>query len=139
MKLQFAEKFARLEGIKESFNLPGTRMIVELLPKEEFKTAGGLIVGDPGGYRTEVQTNRPLIGVVLLVGEGSTNEEGELEEVPFSPGAVVQINTHGPAYYSEYPGIGKTSDIAMIVPSHVNMSWPSIADYMKFREVLSGT
>ncbi len=112
-------------------------MVVELLPKEEFKTAGGLIVGDPGGYRSEVQTNRPLIGVILLVGEGTVDDDGELLPVEFEPGAVVQINTAGPAYFSEYPGIGKTSDIAMIVPSHVNMSWPSMEAYLKFRAVLS--
>lgn len=137
MNLDYYDKFSRLSTIAESFTLPGPRMLVEILPKEELKTAGGLIISAGAGYKTTNEMNRPLFGVILLNGEGEEDEDGNNIPLPLKPGAVVQINLHGPVYYSEFPGLGSTEDqIAMIAPNHIQMSWPTIADFKKFQEVL---
>jgi co-chaperonin GroES (HSP10) len=137
MESKYLSKFTKLSDFKD-FVLVGERMLIEVIPQEEMKTKGGIIIADPGGYKTETQTNRPLLGVVLLVGQGYISDDGESEPHEYKPGEVVIVSKMGPLYYSEFPGIGATGNsIAMTRSSEVHLSWPSIEAFKKFRETLS--
>lgn len=138
MKLEYFEKFGRLDSIKESFRLLDDRMLVELLDREEMRTSGGLIYADPNGYRNETQTNRPTFCIVLAVGEGIYDEDGKLLDPEFPRGSIILVNPNGLSYFSEFPGIGSTSSkIAIISPGNVGLSWPSVEAFQTFKETLS--
>lgn len=138
MESKFLERFKRLSALtSQEFVLVGERMLIEVFPQTELKTKGGIIIADPSGYKTETQTNRPLLGVVLAVGQGYVDEDGKEEPNEYKPGEVVIVSRMGPLYYSEFPGLGSTNnEIAMTRSSEVHMSWPNIEAYEKFREVI---
>lgn len=137
MKLEYFDRFGRLENLKDVFVLEGARMLVEILERDEMKTKGGLILADPGGYKTETQVNRPLFAVVLHTGPGEVDDEGVLTPSEYKRGSVLMINPVGPGYFSEFPGLGATKNkIAVASPHHVGMSWPTVEAFEKFRAVL---
>lgn len=138
MVSRYLERFKRLSDFpSDQFVLVGERMLIEVFPEEEMKTKSGLIIAQAAGYKTETQINRPMLAVVLYVGQGYVNEDGSEEEHEYKPGEVIICSKMGNLFYSDFPGIGATEDsIALTRPSEVHMSWPSIEAFLKFREAL---
>jgi co-chaperonin GroES (HSP10) len=118
--------------------LVGDRMIVEVLPKKELKTKGGIIVAEYSDQRTSTQENRMMLSVVLATGEYSYNDEGERIPFIYKPGQVIQTSRYGGLFLSEYPGLGTTGETLMITRSgEVHQVWDSFEELEKFEQGLS--
>ncbi len=142
IKSQFLEKFKRIQELNdETYILHGDRIILEMLPKEELKTEGGLYIGTPDNMRNQTSQNRPAIGIVMTVGKGYINDDtGEEEQIPYSPGEVLFVSDIALKWLSEFPGLGATHQkLAITKSSDVHMSWPTIEAYEKFSGVLRGS
>lgn len=147
---EFLNRFKKLEGVGDDvFILHGDRMLVEVMPKEELTTKGGLIISsDSTRMRTDTTQNRPLIVTVLAVGKGYIedvkDEDGEVidhvqEEVPYKPGEVLFISDLSIKYLSEFPGLGATGQkLGIVRATETHISWPSFEAYEKFKSTLNG-
>lgn len=125
MQSKYLSFFTQLREVQPNFyKLFGSRILVEALPEEELKTAGGLYVGKAGNFRTDTEENKFTAAVVIAVGEGYFDDESG-EEIPLSvkPGQVVEVVRSGLRRYSNHPILGSqytTGDLALINESHVN-------------------
>jgi co-chaperonin GroES (HSP10) len=138
---KYLEKFNRLTNAPNCYQLNGARIIVELLPKEEVKSKGGLIITAPkevvqGG----VEHMRGLLGVVLLVGQGYYNDSGAPVPMELKPGMVVMLNEFSTRTFSTFPGLNEYSanTIAMSEEGAVQMQWNSLEEYATYISVLNG-
>lgn len=113
----------------------GNRMLIELLPKEELKTAGGLLLATVSTHKSDIEWLRPKLGVVLIKGGGVINEQGTYEAIPFKVGAVCLVSEHAPKSMSTFPGLEGivTDEVALINRFDVHMSWDSIDTYVEYR------
>lgn len=130
---------AHFERIKPHLQIRGNRLLIELLPKEELKTAGGIIIkSDMSGYKTQTEDSRPQMALVLATGDERTNSDGYLEAgTNYEPGNVLWITTH-PTYISEFPGLGATENkLAWITdnPQDIHVKWASLTAYEEFKKV----
>lgn len=77
--------------------LRGQAVLVEVLPKKELKTKGGLILGTVDTHRATSEDFRRPLGLVLRVGDDVDADNvmvGDVVLMPFNP-----------LYLSEFPGI----------------------------------
>ncbi len=113
------------ERLPNFYKLFGSRILVEVLPEEELKTAGGLIVAkSPTNFRTDTEENKFTAAVVIAVGQGYYDDEtGEETPLEVKPGQVVEVVRSGLRRYSNHPILGSqysTGDLALVNESHVN-------------------
>lgn len=116
----------------------GNRMVVEVLPKEEIKSAAGLILATVSTHKSDIEWLRPKICVVLMKGGGVVGDGGILEPIPFEVGSVCLVSEHAPKYLSVFPGLeGTTTDEIALVSRHdVHLNWSSIEEYVAYLEVM---
>jgi len=125
MQSKYLGFFKALKETKPNFyQLFGSRILVEVLPEPEMKTAGGLVMASPGSnYRTDTEENKFTAAVVLATGKGYYNDETN-EDVPLEvkPGQVIEVVRSGLRKYSSHPVLGgqyTTGDLATTNESHV--------------------
>ncbi len=126
MQSKYLGTFSALnERLPNFYKLFGSRILVEVLPEEELKTAGGLIVAkSASNFRSDTEENKFTAAVVIEVGQGYFDEETG-KDVPLSVkrGQVVEVVRSGLRRYSSHPILGtqySTGDLALINESHVN-------------------
>lgn len=133
---------SQFEKVK-SFRLRGNRVLIEPLPKEEIKTAGGLFVASSlSDHRSTTEQNRAVLAYVLAVGAGYYDDETK-EDVGLdvAPGNIVLVSAFGMRAYSSFPGlVGYTQDsVALIRDSDVNAVWANSEAYDQYaKELASG-
>ncbi len=138
MKSIYLGRFSKLaEG---QLPLRGNRLLVEVLPKAEIKSKGGLILqSSMKDHKTTTEMNRAKLAIVLVSGNGYYDEEGGAD-VPLDirPGSVIMVSEMGLKYYSEFPGITEyTGEIlALTRDSEIHAALSSIEEYAKYQEVL---
>jgi co-chaperonin GroES (HSP10) len=134
------EALSTPEG-KETYYLRGDRLLVEVLPKVEIKSEGGLIIqSDPLQVRGEVAANsRPTLVMVLAVGDGFVNSDGSLEDLPVQPGAILLVSEMGLKYFSVFPGLkGFTSNtIALTRLEEAHVVWDSADHFARYASLLA--
>jgi len=139
METKYLERFKKLT--KEQLPLRGSRLIVEVLPKEEIKTKGGLIVhADVNSVKTTTDQNRPTLAVVLATGSGYYDDEtGDDVAMDVPVGAVCLISQMGLKYYSHFPGISEYTGetIALTRESEIHMYWPNLEAYQAYKDALN--
>ena len=97
--------------------IKGATLVVEILPKKELKTAGGIILSDVSKtHRGTAEDTRRGLALILAVGEGYSPDE----PCSLKPGQIVML-PYSPLYLSEWAGIeGYTANsIALINESDV--------------------
>jgi co-chaperonin GroES (HSP10) len=126
---QFLKRF---EGNEQ--RLRGLRLLVEVLPEREIKTASGLILSAPKTHVATADSYKPVIAVVLMCGSGYVGEDGKLVEASIKPGQVVVVNEFGMRYFSQFPRIPEYTQnkIAITSESEVFMDFPSLAAFEEF-------
>ncbi len=133
----------RFEKVVTNKHLPlrGDRIFVEVMPKEEIKSAGGIILNSlASDHKTTTEQHRPLIAVVLATGTGFIDDEsGEPIDMDVKPGSVIMISPYSLTYMSTFPGIPEATAevLAMCKESDVSLSWPSIEAYEEYRKALA--
>ena len=141
MESKYLEKFTKLENRKDLYRINGGRVLVELLAKEEVKTAGGLIMSAPSGYAkgSTFDSQRGTMGVILLTGEGYIDSDGTPFLVDLKPGNVVCLNDFGVKTLSVFPGLKDyaANSLALVDESAVQIVWPDIETFGRFEQVLA--
>lgn len=140
MESKYLANFKKLNEMKKDigFRLNGGRLLVEILPKQEMRTAGGLIMASPDSYKGTAETQRALIGVVLLTGEGYVDIDGKEIPTEMQIGNIVVLNEFGVKYYSSFPGVENftRNTLAMTSESEVQMSFDSLEEFKKYEDAL---
>lgn len=141
MESKYLEQFKKLQNdeAQKLFKLMGNRILVELLPAQEIKTAGGLILSAPANQvKLSAQSQQAVLAIVLMTGEGYVDNDGKDVPMDVAVGNVVMLNDLGLRAYSTFPGVsGYTqSTIALTSEGDVQMSFESIENYMKYCEIL---
>lgn len=136
MKSKYLSKFMNLQP-NQLAKLPiaGSRLLIELMPQEEVKSSGGIYLTT--GLKDNLQA--PTVGIVLAVGEGYEDENGEPLPVDIGVGAVVLVANFSVSAFSTFPGlIGYTGgDIAFVREGDVAASWVSIEAFDEYARELN--
>lgn len=134
---KYLEQFKKLEGSK--YKLAGGRMLVEVLPKKEMKTSGGLIMAAPTQHKGTADTQRAVVGVVVMVGEGYVNDDQQDVPMETKVGNVVVLNEFGLKYYSDFPGVTSYTEnkLALTAESEIQMKFDSLDDLAEFERLLN--
>lgn len=134
---KYLDQFKKLEGSK--YKLSGGRLLVEILPKKEMKTGGGLIMAAPIQHKGTADQQRAVVGVVLMVGEGYVDDDGVDVPMETRVGAVVVLNEFGLKSYSEFPGVTSYTEnkIALTAESEIQMKFESLEDLAEFERLLN--
>lgn len=103
----FEKEFSKLREM-EGFVLRGSSIIVEILPDEEIKTAGGIIIATDNKQvkGNSVEQHKLQVGKVLMTGPGYWDDENNTNEpLEVTAGAIVILPQYGTQYISIFPGI----------------------------------
>jgi co-chaperonin GroES (HSP10) len=138
MKAKYLEAFGKAVS---TFTLPGNRILVERLEVGEVKTKGGLFIAESPRLNSDLKNHKPLVCVVLAVGEGYT-VEGDEGKVPtdVQPGHVVVLNPLGVSFFSVLPGIASYTEMTVGITSEsdVQMRFNSIESFEEYKSILEG-
>lgn len=141
MKSKYLRFFEKLKEQRPNFyQLYGSRILVEILPEPEMKTASGLIVGTASNQRTDTEENKFTAAVVLAIGAGYYDEESN-EDVPLKVklGQVVEVVRTSLRRYSTHPALGSQftkGDLATTRESDISCL---LADTVEEYDVTLGT
>jgi co-chaperonin GroES (HSP10) len=141
MESKYLRKFKNLEGKTDLYRLNGGRVLVEILPPEEVKTSGGLVLSAPTGYTkgATFDTQRGTLGIVLLVGEGYVDSDNTSYAIDLKAGNVVQINEFGIKALSSFPGLNEytAGTLALIDETTVQLVWKDLETFKEYSDVLN--
>jgi len=130
MESKYLERFKKVVKANQLNGLASDRVIVEVLPKEELKTSGGIILATKANdHRSMTEENRPTLAVVLAAGE----------DVKLEPGNVVLVSALGLKCYSNFPGLQEyvANSIAMTMEHEVHVAWRDLEAYASYRELIN--
>ena len=153
----FSDDFAKLRSMGEqTFVLRGSSLIVEILPREEMKTAGGLVIATDtkhvGGQ--SVTAHAVEVGKVLMAGqgywsgngpfvfdeeEGVAGPTGQYEPLECQPGAIVLLPQYSIQLMSHFPGIQRPTGnkLAMIKMDQILAYYPTQQAYEAAKKELN--
>jgi co-chaperonin GroES (HSP10) len=137
MESKYLARFAKLSP--GQLPLRGNRLLVEVLPKEEIKSAGGLFINsNASSHKTTTEQNRAKLAIVLVSGNGYYDEDGKDVALDVEAGAVIMVSEMGLKYYSEFPGIAEYTKetLALTRDSEIHAAWPSIEAYIAYQQAL---
>jgi co-chaperonin GroES (HSP10) len=137
---KYLERFKRLVENGDIYALRGDRLIVEVLPKVEVKSAGGLIMATPDNQvRGDLANKQPTLAIVLATGSGFTDSEGNPVDLEYGPGAIVMVSQLGLNYFSTFPGISEftSNTIALTRDSEVHCFWQSAEEFSRYCALLA--
>ncbi len=138
MESKYLERFKKVKNI-DDYVLRGDRLMLEVLPPPEVKSNGGIIIQGSANQVNSSAAEQPTLAVVLKVGAGYSNEDGEVEPLELQPGNVVLISEMGLKYYSSYPGLQDFTPkkLALSRESEVHMYWDSIDAFLAYASKLN--
>lgn len=136
---KYLDHFKKAADSKHKYIMRGNRVLVEILPKEEIKSKGGIIIQSSDRQIGAMDEYRSELGVVLDVGDGYVDDDGERVMCKVKPGYVVIMPEMGTQYKSTWPGIeGAIPTFLGLVPdSSLGVYWESIEDFNQYVEELS--
>lgn len=139
MESKYLARFAALQenGVSK-YMLSGARVLVEILPPEEIKTASGIILSAPTTHKATAESYRAVVGIVLMTGEGYVDADGNDVPMDVSHGNVVLLNELGLKQFSQFPGVPDYTQntIAMTSESEVQMRFKDMQDYENYKQLL---
>lgn len=143
MKSKYLINFLNLKDNKDLFRLNGGRVVVEVLPKPELKTQGGLIMSAPSGYTkgSTFESQQGTLCTVLLVGSGYYDTDGKGIDIDLVPGNIILVNDFGIKTLSVFPGLNDytANSLAIIDESVVQMVWADMSIFNSYSELLNKT
>jgi co-chaperonin GroES (HSP10) len=138
MESKYLERFKKLPA--GTLPLRGDRILIELLPKEEIKSAGGLIIASSlSDHKSLTEMHRGELAIVLATGSGYFDEDGNDVEIDVKPGAVIMVARTSLDFYSKFPGLADFSSqvIAMTREGSIIAAWNNIEDYLNYQRTLN--
>ena len=139
---KYLESFKKLqtEEAKQLFRLQGARVLIEVLPAREIKTASGIILSAPKDHvKVTAESQQHLLGIVLLTGAGYVDSENNPIPMDVEVGNIVMINELGLKYFSTFPGIANytKNTLALTSESDIQMIFPNQEAYDKYEQLLN--
>lgn len=137
----FEKEFAILRE-HQGFVVRGSTIIVEILPDEEIKTKGGIIMTGKADHvkGNSFEQHKLLTGKVLMTGPGYWNEEMlAYDPLEVETGAVIILPQFATQYLSMFPGISRPTGnkIGMIKQDQVIAFYKSQAAYEEAKAKLN--
>lgn len=139
MQSKYLAAFQRLKATaNEHFILNSDRLIVEILPKEELKK-GSIIMAPPKDMRSMTEENRAVLVLVLLVGEGYVDDDGNDIPVKYQPGEILMVPFNSLRHYTQFPMLldYTANELAQTREGEVIMSWPSFESYEACKKAIN--
>jgi co-chaperonin GroES (HSP10) len=138
----FEKEFSVLREMNESFVLRGSSIIVEILPDEEIKTAGGLIIATDSKHikGNSIEQHKLQVARVLMTGPGYWNDETEsYEKLEVHPGSIVILPQFSTSLISVFPGIQRPTSnrLAFIKMDAIMGFYPSVEAYEQVKAKLT--
>ena len=138
MEVQYLNEF---KSAAKLFTLSGNRILVERLDTGEIKSKGGIILAESTAYKSDLKSHKPLVCMVLAVGEGYTQEDKD-EKIPLDvkPGDVVVLNALGVSFFSTLPGVASYTEMRVGITSEsdVQMRFASLEHFEEYTKVFNG-
>lgn len=139
---KYLESFKKLqtEEARQLFRLQGARVLIEVLPAREIKTASGIILSAPKDHvKVTAESQQHLLGVVLLTGSGYVDSDNNPIPMDVEVGNVVMLNELGLKYFSTFPGIANytKNTLALTSESDIQMIFPNQEAYEKYEQLLN--
>lgn len=122
-------------------SIRGSTLLIEVLPDEEVKAAGGIVLQSSSKHvRGGVDEFRLKLGYVIAAGEGYIDEAGKVTPLDVKPGSIVFLPKYSLSAISVFPGMNRLTEerIAMIKEDQVLAFYPSLADYEAARSAGCG-
>lgn len=144
MKSKYLEKFKSLqsEEAKANFRLNGGRLLVEIFPPKELKTASGLVISAPSNMArgSTAESMRSVLAIVLLTGSGYFGDNGEDIPIDVPIGAIVLISDMDIKTFSTFPGIDDYTQntLALIPENAIQMQFPTLESFQNYESFLNG-
>lgn len=134
MELQFQGEVERIKSC--GFQLRGSAILAELLPEQELKTKGGLIIATDSDQRkgNSVNAHKLEIAVVLDTGPGDYDPDTRsYDPLDIKPGNVLILNQYAHQPVSKLPGITipLSNKLVLVPPTGVLAIYPDMAAYQK--------
>ncbi len=143
MSQGFDKEFGTLRELGEKvFVLRGSTLIVEIMPEQELKTKGGLIMSAPTDHRRgdSINAHKLEIGRVVMAGEGYWDEDTKtMLPLEAQAGAIVILPQYSTSILSMFPGINKptANKLAMVKMGDVLAYYPSAEAFEKAQAKLN--
>lgn len=137
-KINYVDAFANIP--KETFELDGDYLLVEVLDNSEQKTKSGLIVSSGTQKQIDAfESNRPTFVRVLLAGDGFTDDEGNNVDLDSKPGQIIMVGGHSLKRFMAFGDMIMSGDakLALTKESEVQMRFKGQEQYNAFFEALN--
>jgi len=121
-------------------HLKSNTLLVEVLPKQEIKSSGGILLTTTNAQVGSAQQMASQTAIVLAIGKGFNPDAYEVPPLDVKPGAVIKLPTFGLEYVSTYPGIDSVIPqykLAFVERGSVVVAYPSIEEYERARSILN--
>lgn len=108
--------------------LRGNRICVEILPRQELKSKGGIILNTSlSDHKSSVEQRRPRLCVVLHKGNGYVDENNEPVDIDVEKGGIVLVSQASLDICSELPFIAEyiPDTAGFITENSIIAYWPS--------------
>jgi len=143
MESKYLQKFMalRTDEAKALYRLQGARVLIEVLPPKEIKTASGIVLSAPRDHvKVTAESQQHLLGIVLLTGPGYIDSDGNPVDLDVVPGNIVMINELGLRYFSTFPGINDytKNTLALTSEGDIQMIFPDMDAFLKYEALLNG-
>lgn len=131
---KYLEHFKKANKSKAKYTMRGNRVLVEILPKEEIKSEGGIIIQSSDRQVGAMDEHRSELAVVLDVGDGYVDDDGQRVECKVKPGYVVIMPEMGMQYKATWPGINGAipTFLALVPDSSLGIYWESIEEFNQY-------
>lgn len=139
----FTKEFNKLIELGSNvFVLRGSTIVVEILPDEEIKTAGGLVIATNSNHirGNSVEAHKLKFGRVLMTGQGYWDEELKgYVPLDVKTGAIVILPQYSTQFISTFPGIQRPTEnkIALLKESDLLGYYPSEDAYQTAKAALN--
>src|SRR3990167_8873969 len=111
--IKYLEAFKKLSELRESIEIIGDVLLVQMMPIKEAKTKGGLYMAPTHDKRQidSWKTEQPVFVRVLAIGEGYYDETGNTIPLNVSVGDVCLVGQHSIKQLSMFGDIVTYGDI----------------------------
>lgn len=143
MDSKYLDRFRRLQSEESTplYRLQGARVLLEILPPREIKTASGIILSAPKDHvRVTAESHQHLLGVVLMTGAGYVDADNNPIPMDVEVGNIVMINELGLKYFSTFPGIADytRNTLALTSESDIQMIFSNEQAFEDYEARLNG-
>jgi len=143
MESKYLEKFKRLQTTEAQslYRLQGARVLLEVLPQKEIKTASGIILSAPKDHvKVTAESFQPQLAIVLLIGAGYVDSDNNPIDMDVKVGNIVMVNELGLRYFSTFPGIVDytKNTLALTSESEIQMIFENMEKFEQYEALLNG-